>query len=237
MRKNKLLGHLPRREFALLQPHAAIVTLGHGEVVFADDTPTDVTYFPVNCIISMIATMRNGDEIEYGCIGREGMLGLQAALSSQRLRGLGLCQLQGDAVRFNGSVLRSLTASGDAPELHRLLLRYAQGTINVLAQSTACNALHSIYERTARWLLLSRDRADSDYFLLTQEFLAKMLGVRRQSVNDAAARLEGAGLIEYTRGHIRVCNVAGLEAASCECYALMRDEFAVVLEPSATALL
>lgn len=225
---NHLLEHLPVAEWKALEERATVVTLRQGELLFVAEEPVDLAYFPLTCIISMIAEMANGDECEYGCIGREGMLGLQLALGAQPLRGQALCQLEGAALRLDGSVLRDLTESGAAPELHRLLLRYAQATINVLAQSAACNALHSVTERTARWLLMSRDRAGNDDFALTQEFLAKMLGVRRASVTEIAGKLQRRGIITYRRSHIQVRDSDALEAASCECYRLMRFEFALV---------
>jgi CRP-like cAMP-binding protein len=225
---NELLVRLPGHEWEMLSPHAAMVNLKQAERLYAIENPSDIAYFPLNCIVSMIAEMANGDECEYGCIGREGMLGLQVALGAQPLRGQALCQLAGNAVRLDGAVLRKLTASGAAPVLHHLLLRYAQATINVLAQSAACNALHSIRQRTARWLLLSRDRAGRETFSLTQEFLAKMLGVRRSSVTKVAAELQRDGTIEYSRGHIAILNTAALESESCECYRLIRDEYDLV---------
>jgi hypothetical protein len=150
---NDLLARLPATEWSLIEPYASIVTLKHAQVLFTDVQPADLTYFPLTSIVSMIAEMANGDECEYGCIGREGMLGLQVALGSQPLRGRALCQLEGKAIRLDGAILRKVTTSGEAPELHRLLLRYAQATINVLAQSAACNALHNIPMRTARWAI------------------------------------------------------------------------------------
>jgi CRP-like cAMP-binding protein len=229
-RRNKLLAHLPLAEWELLAPYSSTVTLKHAEQLFDDHDPGDVTYFPLTSIVSMIAEMANGDECEYGCIGREGMLGLHVALGAQPLRGQGLCQLEGTAVRFDGFVLRKFTENGQAPELHRLLLRYAQATINVLAQSAACNALHPVSQRTARWLLQSRDRAGNDYFSLTQEFLSRMLGVRRSSVTVVAGDLQRDGLIEYNRGHIKLLDRDALIAQSCECYQLMRDEYERVFE-------
>jgi CRP-like cAMP-binding protein len=225
---NDLLRHLPAREWAMLEPGADDVVLSANQLLFADGEPGEAVYFPLTCIVSMIAEMANGDECEYGCIGREGMLGLQIALGAQPLRGRALCQLTGRALRVDGSLLHSLTASGAAPELHRLLLRYAQATINVLAQSAACNALHSLPQRTARWLLSSRERAGSDSFELTQEFLARMLGARRASVTDAAGELQRAGTIRYSRGHIEVRDYVALTIASCECYTIMRDQFLAV---------
>jgi CRP-like cAMP-binding protein len=227
---NAVLRSLPANEWELLEPHGEIRTLRHSQMLFRDDEPGDMAAFPLTCIISMITAMHNGDECEYGTIGREGLLGLQVALGAQPLRGQALVQLEGEAVLFPGSLLRERTFEENAmPELRRLLLRYAQATINVLAQSAACNALHPIATRTARWILSSRDRAGSDYFSLTQDFLARMLGVRRGGVSAAAADLQKAGVIEYNRGHIRVLNRAGLEARSCECYAIIRDEYERVL--------
>jgi CRP-like cAMP-binding protein len=227
---NEILSHLPPVEWAQLAPHYGIVTVKNAAVLFADNDPATDTYFPLTCTISMIAEMANGDECEYGCIGREGMLGLQIALGAQPLRGRALCQVEGEAVRFDGTVLREFTKSGKAPELHRLLLRYAQGTINVLAQSAACNALHSVTQRAARWLLLSRDRAGSDTFVLTQEFLSKMLGVRRASVTATARDLQSHGAIDYVRGRVSILDDALLAQSSCECYELMRAEYALVFD-------
>ena len=177
-RRNHILASLPAAEWELLKDRAQIVLLKHAAQIFSGGESGDVSYFPLTSIISMISEMANGDESEYGCIGNEGMLGLHVALGAQALRGRALCQLEGTAVRLDGSTLRTVTASGVAPTLHRLLLRYAQATINTLAQASSCNALHSVHQRTARWLLSSRDRAGSDTFSLTQEFLARMLGVR-----------------------------------------------------------
>jgi CRP-like cAMP-binding protein len=225
---NDLLRHLPAHEWELLRPYARLVTLMHNQLLFTDGEPSHVTYFPLSCIVSMIAEMENGDECEYACIGREGMLGLQIALGAQPLQGRALCQLEGEALYCDGDVLRELTASGGAPELQRLLLRYAQATINVLAQSAACNALHSLPQRTARWLLSSCDRAGSDRFELTQHFLSRMLGARRASVTNAAGALQAAHAIAYTRGRIHILDRAILEAASCECYRLMREQYETV---------
>jgi CRP-like cAMP-binding protein len=230
---NHLLAHLPDNEWRMLEPHVNIVTVPHAKLMFTYEEPADFTYFPLTCIMSMIAEMMNGDECEYGCIGREGMLGLQVALGAQPLRGRALCQLEGEAVRFDGPILRSLTASGEAPELHRLLLRYAQATINVLAQSAACNALHSITQRTARWLLMSRDRAGSDTFSLTHEFLAKMLGVRRASVSTIAEVFQSKNIIQYRRANVRIVDSEALNAEGCECYQLMRDEYRLVYQKKA----
>jgi len=226
---NVLLAALPPVEWAVLGAHAEIVTLRYAEVLFEDGEPADMVYFPLTSIVSMMALMRNGQEIEYGSIGREGMLGLQLALDAQPLRGRALCQLEGEAVRFSGQAFRELR-DAPAPTLYALLLRYAQGTINVLAQSTACNALHSVRQRTARWLLMTRDRAGSDTFNLTQEFLSMMLGVRRAGVAESASDLKKEGIIDYIRGQMRVLDSPRLESAACECYGHIRKEYARVVE-------
>ncbi len=226
---NDLLRHLPADEWQRLSADSRVTTLQYGEVLFQDDEPQDMAFFPLTALVSMITVMRNGDEIEYGSIGREGMVGLQVALGAQALRGRAICQLEGEVLCLPGAAVR---ASEGLPKTHRLLMRYAQSTINVLAQSAACNALHSIPERTARWLLITRDRAGSDQFALTQDFLSKMLGVRRAGVTDAAGHLQNESIIEYTRGHICVLDAVRLEQASCECYELIRDEYARVFDSS-----
>jgi CRP-like cAMP-binding protein len=222
---NRLLSSIPYAEWEVLRPHATTVTLQSSQTLFAHGETNDIVYFPITSVVSMIAEMANGDRCEYGVIGSEGMLGLQIALCAQPLRGTALTQIGGSTVRLKGEMLRKATAAGQTPHLERLLLRYAQATINVLAQSAACNALHPIYRRTARWLLLSRDRVGSDNLALTQEFLARMLGVRRASVTEAAARLHSKKIIEYDRGNIHLLHSEALEAESCECYRVIRDEY------------
>lgn len=154
---NDLLRRMPVDEWALLKPHLTIVTLAYGQILFEDGEPSDMAYFPMTAVISMLSLMKNGDEVEYGSIGREGMVGLQVALDSQPLRGRAMCQLEGEAVILAREDMTKLTRE-NAPQLHRLLMRYAQSTINVLAQSAACNALHPMRQRMARWLLMTSDR-------------------------------------------------------------------------------
>jgi CRP-like cAMP-binding protein len=224
---NELLRHLPADEWERVSAESRIITLRYAEVLFNDDEPPDMAFFPLTALISMMAVMRNGDEIEYGSIGREGMVGLQVALGAQALRGRAICQLEGEVLALPGAAIRE---SDRTPELHRLLMRYAQATINVLAQSAACNALHSVRQRTARWLLITRDRAGVDDFALTQDFLSKMLGVRRAGVTDVAGELQRELIIEYARGHIRVLDAGRLREISCECYDLIHDEYTRVFE-------
>ena len=139
-----VLSGLPLTEWKLLEPHAELIELERAEELFTGEEPNDSAYFPITSVISMMAQMKDGNECEYGCIGREGMLGLQAALGAQPLRGRALCQVEGRAIRVDSAILLKLMKSGEAPELHRLLLRYAQATINTLAQLAACNAVHGV---------------------------------------------------------------------------------------------
>jgi len=224
---NDLLRHLPADEWQRLSADTRIITLQYGEVLFQNGEPPDMAFFPLTALISVMAVMRNGDEVEYGSIGREGMVGLQVALGAQALRGRAICQLVGEVLLLPGAAVRE---SDRSPELHRLLMRYAQSTINVLAQSAACNALHSLRERTARWLLITRDRAGADDFALTQGFLSKMLGVRRAGVTDVAGDLQRESIIEYARGYVRVLDAVRLGQVACECYELIRDEYARVFD-------
>ncbi|MDQ6826411.1 MAG: Crp/Fnr family transcriptional regulator [Candidatus Eremiobacteraeota bacterium] len=229
-RVNNLLKHLPPVEYKKLLAGSRVVTLKHAQVLFTYEEPADMVYFPMTSLVSMIAEMGNGSAVEYGSIGREGMVGLQVALGAQPLRGRALCQLEGVALCVDGATVQELVQSSTSPELHRLLLRYAQATINVLAQSAACNALHSVRQRCARWLLITRDRAGSKEFKLTQEFLAMMLGIRRASVTEAAGEFQRQGAIEYTRGNVTIRKESALVKAACECYGLIADEYGLVFK-------
>jgi len=225
---NDLLRRMPVDEWALLKPDLTIVTLAYGQILFEDGEPSDMAYFPMTAVISMLSLMKNGDEAEYGSIGREGMVGLQVALDSQPLRGRAMCQLEGEAVILAREDMTKLTQE-TAPQLHRLLMRYAQSTINVLAQSVACNALHPMRQRMARWLLMTSDRAGQDEFPLTQEFLSLMIGVRRAGVSQAAQKFKRDKIIKYTRGKVTILDRKTLENSSCECYEFIRDEYAKVV--------
>ncbi|MDQ6826814.1 MAG: Crp/Fnr family transcriptional regulator [Candidatus Eremiobacteraeota bacterium] len=232
-RVNELLAHLPSNEYDKLVAGSRIVTLKHGKLLFADKEPRDMVYFPLTALVSMIAEMDDGSRVEYGSIGREGMVGLQVALSAQPLRGRAICQLEGTVLTVDGSVIRELARFSSSPELHRLLLRYAQATINVLAQSAACNALHTVRQRCARWLLITRDRAGDNRFKLTQEFLAMMLGLPRTTVTAAAGQFQREGIIEYTRGRVTILKEKPLSKAACECYELITDEYDLVFKAAA----
>ncbi len=161
--------------------------------------------------------------VEVGTVGNEGMVGLPVFLGRESVPLETFCQVPGRAVRMRSEVLRTEVHPGD--KLHGLLRRFTQATFVFAARSSACNRLHSVGQRASRWLLHTHDRVGSDEFPLTQEFLALMLGVRRASVSGVAGDFREAGLISYSRGTIRVLDRIGLEARSCECYRIIREEF------------
>ncbi|MGY1634361.1 Crp/Fnr family transcriptional regulator [Geodermatophilus sp. SYSU D01186] len=221
--RNLLLQALPAGEYdrllALLEP----VSLDVRDPVFDRGKPIEHVYFPVDAVFSLLATTDGEAAIEVATIGYEGMAGLPAFLGTAESPNDCFCQVAGSAVRLPTGEMRRFLASDGA--LHDLLHRYTQATMVQLAQSVACNRLHTTEERCARWLLQTRDRVGADEFLLTQEFLAQMLGVRRGTVSLTAGVLQQAGLIRYTRGRITVLDAERLHEAACECYDIVHREF------------
>jgi CRP-like cAMP-binding protein len=222
-RGNRLLDALPDEELERLRPHLESVSLGLKDVLVEPDEPIEHVYFPINGACSMIATMKDGQEVEVGTIGNEGMLGLPVFLERETVPLRTISQVPGEAVRMRSEALRREVRPGD--RLHRLLHRYTEATLVFAAQSSACNRLHSVEQRASRWLLHTHDRVGKDEFPLTQVFLAQMLGVRRASVSEVASALQKQGSISYSRGLIKILDRPGLEAKSCECYDVIRAEF------------
>jgi CRP-like cAMP-binding protein len=220
---NKLLAALPKAEYQRLLPKLEPVSLSFKQLLYECNEPIDYVYFLNNCVISLIRVMEDGGVVEVATVGNEGMSGLPVLLGGTHSPNETFVQVPGDALRMKVDVFRSEVTPGSP--LHNLLLRYTQALMNMLAQSVACNRLHSIEERCCRWLLLTRDRVNSNEFPLTQEFLSQMLGVRRASVSEVAAVLQKAGLIQYHRGKMMILNRKGLEADSCECYQIIKKEF------------
>jgi CRP-like cAMP-binding protein len=220
---NRLLAALPRQDYERLLPSLEIVTSGIKEVVYEPNGPIAYVYFPINSIFSLLTIMADGAALEYATVGNEGMVGLPIFLGAETMPSRAFSQVPGDAMRMKAEVFRE--AANTVGPLHDVLLRYTQALVNQIAQTAACNRLHSIEQRCSRWLLMTHDRVAGDQFVLTQEFLGLMLGVRRQGVNAAAGLLQKAGLIRYRRGQITVLDRQGLEAASCECYRVIRREF------------
>ena len=192
--------------------------------VVASRTQTTLrVYFPVTAVLSMMMPMDDGKIIEVGTVGSEGIVGVQLVIGETRAVQEVYCQVPGDVIAIDADDFLSVIAT--SPRLTQLCNQYISGLINFLAQSVACNGLHSVTERCAKWMLMTRDRVSSDDFLLTQEFLAMMLGVRRSGVSVAASLLQNAGLIEYKRGQVHVRNREGLQEAACECYLVTKTEF------------
>lgn len=221
--KNKLLAALPQEEYQRLLPNLEEIYLDFKQPLYKPNELIQHVHFPQNAVVSLLNVMEDGREVEVAVAGREGMVGLPLFLGADQIPGLAFAQVPGDAVRMQAEVFKDEV--NQSPSLRNLLLRYTQALFNQIAQSAACNRLHSMEERCCRWLLLTQDRVGSDQFPLTQEFLAQMLGVRRASVNIVATTLQQAGLIRYSRGKMEILDRQGLEDTSCECYGIIEREF------------
>jgi CRP-like cAMP-binding protein len=190
--------------------------------VYQQGKPLDYVYFPQSGVLSLLVTLKDGSKVEAGTVGNEGMVGLGAMLEAVHEHLSTICQVPGAAVRIKARVFQK--AMDRTLTLRRLMHRYTQALMIQFTQGVACNRLHTVEQRCARWLLMTHDRVEADTFQLTQEFLGQMLGVRRASVTVVAGILKKAGLIEYNRGVIRVTDRKGLEKQSCECYEVIRNE-------------
>jgi CRP-like cAMP-binding protein len=226
--ENLLLRALPADQYAQLLPHLEPVELGARQVLWQADATIHSLYFPRSCVISLLTPLSDEQPVEAATVGREGMAGTAVVLGVRVTHVQALAQVPGRAVRMDAERFLGQHRHGDGA-LWPLLLRYAQALQEQTAQSVACNRRHAIEERCARWLLMTADRVGADEFALTQDFLAFMLGVRRASVTVAAGMLQEAGLIRYHRGRIVVLDRERLEAASCECYAVIRNRYDRVL--------
>lgn len=218
---NSLLSALPREEYERLSPHLELVRLTPGKVLYNAGDVVRHAYFPKGGMICLLSTTEDGRTIEVGMIGSEGMAGIPIILQSAAAPYQLMVQLAGNALRIGRSVLWEEFNRGG--KLRDLLLRYTHSLLIQVAQSAACNGFHTVEERLCRWLLVSRDRVQTDTLHLTQEFLSHMLGVQRTSVTLIAGALQKKGLIRHSRGRITILDRRGLEAASCECYRRVRE--------------
>jgi len=223
LQRNRLLAALPAEERLRLGSELRLVELGMREQIYDPGDPITEIYFPVNCVISMVAAVEDDVAVEVAMVGLEGMTGLPAFLGIAASAHRSFCQVPGQALRLETVTLRRFLAGDGA--LHDLLHRYTQAVMVFLAQNLVCNRLHYTEERTARWLAQTHDRVGSDSFQITQDFLAQMLGVRRATVSESARTLQQAGLIRYSRGRITVLDRDRLQAAACTCYLTIRNEF------------
>jgi CRP-like cAMP-binding protein len=200
------------------------------QIYEAGRTIQDV-YFPIDAVLSVVTEMRNGGSIEVGTVGREGFSAIPLLLGATTSENESYCQVRGRVVVITSDHFKRLMSKADDRFLG-VLNRFLQAYVNMLGQLAACNGMHSILERCARWMLLTHDRVNSDTIALTHEYLAMMLGSRRSSVSTAAATLQSAGIIQYAHGEIRVVDRIGLERASCECYEVARAQFGPLLRSS-----
>ena len=219
---NRLLDLLPAADRRRLLERMELVELDLRQPVYESGKPIEHVYFPLTTVISMLAVMEDGQAVEVATMGSEGMAGLPVFLGASTSPDLAFAQIPGRALRMAAGEFREL-ANG-AGTVQALLQRYTQAFFVQLAQGAACNRLHSLDQRLARWLLMTHDRVGRDRFPLTQEFMGRMLGVRRATVTQAAGRLQQAGLITYSRGIITIVDRPGLEAVSCECYRIITEE-------------
>ena len=220
---NRLLGLLPRRDYQRLRPHLQPVSLEYRQSLYEVNEPIGCVYFIEIGVGSLVNTMANGQAAEVGTIGSEGMVGLPLVFGDNRAPTSVYIQVPGAGLRLRAGVFKRELAQ--SASMRATMLRYAHAFFNQVAQSAACNHFHNIQERTCRWMLMTHDRMQSDEFLLTQEFLAMMLGVQRTGVTAAAGALQRAGLIRYSRGNVTILDRRGLERLSCECYAISKLEF------------
>lgn len=228
--KNNLLASLSADDLALISGRLDQVELEKGRLLYDPGDRVDTVYFPHDCVISLMTLMESGAAIESATIGREGGLGMLAAISPRHSLSRAIVQVPGRAWRI--SVPAFADAVGRSPALRSLIERHNDALFGHAVQSVACNALHSVEARFCRWLLSCHDRIDSDTVSLTQEFLADMLGVQRTTVTAVAGALQAKGLIRYRRGVVDILDRPGLEAMTCECYGSVRRIYETLLPNS-----
>jgi len=220
---NKILSALPHEEYERLRPKLRETQIKIGEILYRPEEPIDFVYFINRGIVSWLATLEDGNTVEAGVIGLEGIAGVAVLLGAASTPNVALVQSEVDALKISSREL--IEEFRRNAELNRLILRFTHLLFTQVAQTAACNRLHTLDQRLARWLLMTRDRVSGDEFTLTQEFLSRMLGVRRAGVSVAANDLRQSGLIDYHRGNIKILNRQGLEAQSCECYQIVKQEY------------
>jgi CRP-like cAMP-binding protein len=229
--QNRLMSALTAADVSRSVPYLERVHLEQGMVLLEPRTELTHVWFPESCVASLTIPMRDGAGAEALTVGREGMLGFVAALGSRSTIACSVVQVRGTALRLPVKQLRAAFAA--SPRVRQIFLSYVEAVLVHLLQSVACNAVHDAGARLARWLLLFQDRLDGAAELpVTQELLARMLGVRRGTINAAARALERANLITTGRGRLTVQDRAGLEGASCECYGVLRERYEQLLPPA-----
>jgi CRP-like cAMP-binding protein len=222
-RKNHLLAALPKAEWQLWLPQLEAIELPLGKVLYESGSALSHVYFPTTAIVSLLYVMEDGASAEIAVVGNEGVVGIALFMGGESTPSRAVVQSAGQGFRLRAQAIRD-EANRGGPVLH-LLLRYTQALITQMAQTAVCNRHHSLDQQLCRWLLLSMDRLQGDELVMTQELIANMLGVRREGVTEAAQSLQQAGLIRYARGRIAVLDRPGLEHRTCECYAVVKNEY------------
>lgn len=223
-RTNLLLSVLPEDEYNRLLPQLELVTLPLGKNLSESGGHLHCVFFPTTAIVSLLHVMEDGSSSEIAVVGLDGIVGISVFMGGETTLNMAVVQSEGQAFKLNGAALRlEFNRSG---ALQHLLLKYTMALLAQMAQTAACNRHHSVDQQLCRWLLLSLDRLPSNELVMTQELIANMLGVRREGVTVAAGKLQKAGLIDYSRGRITILNRAGLEDRVCECYGVVKAEFA-----------
>ena len=219
---NRLLAALPRKDYQLLTRHLEEIPLVFGEVLYRPNELMSDVYFPNSGIVSLLAGVNERSTLEVGFVGNDGIVGLSVFLGVDSSLNRAVVQGAGSAMKMKATTFRKECNKGGT--LPRLLQRYSQSVLAQITQYAVCNQFHAVDARLARWLLMTNDRMGDDQFQLTQQFLSNMLGVRREGVSVAAGNLQKRKLIRYSRGHLKVLDRAGLEATSCVCYEIIKNE-------------
>jgi CRP-like cAMP-binding protein len=218
---NKILLSIPDKEYTLIRPHLEFLSMPHHLSLYEPGQPLEFVHFPNAGMVSLVIATEDGETVEVGEVGREGFAGIQAAVGINTTQVREIVQIAGDGFRVRIGALQSVLQS--APELQRILTRYAVVQGMQFAQTAACNRLHNIEQRLSRWLLITQDRVDSPTLAITHDFLATMLGTNRATVSVAAGILQNKQIIECTRGVVQILNRTKLEVCSCECYGVIQQ--------------
>jgi CRP-like cAMP-binding protein len=225
--QNRLLAALPAADLERSVPHLELVPMRLGESLYEPGGQLQHAYFPTTAIVSLLYVMESGASAEIAGVGNEGMLGISLFMGGDTTPSSAVVQTAGHAYRLPWRLLKEEFDRGGP--MQRLLLRYTQALLTQMCQTAACNRHHSIDQQLCRWLLLTLDRLPSNELVMTQELVASALGVRRESITEAAGKLQRAGVIRYRRGHISVLERSGLEAGACECYVVVKKEMGRLL--------
>jgi CRP-like cAMP-binding protein len=227
LRFNAILAGLSGPQADAVIANGKVVTLPVRYPIYRPGEAIRDVFFPIDCVLSVVTRMLDGQQIEVGTIGREGTSAIPLLLGATTSANESYCQVPGTAIKIDAMLFASLKTHDS---FRQLLDRYVQAYVNMLGQLAACNRLHNVYERCARWLLMTQDRVEAAKISLTHEYLAMMLGTERSGVTIAAGTLQKAGFISYGNGVITILDRVGLEGASCECYAVAREQFGGFLQ-------